>query len=169
MNSVIHELAKAVRARRTDIGLTQSALAKLSGLSRATVNQLESGLINDLSLSRTERLLSSIGLSMQVAGSGQRNPKTMRKTPALDLASQTASVSYRTPLSTRQLKQSLMTGHVPLEFQPHMHALLDEASVPLLAAVVEQVYEESSVEHQVTWTRMRCLAVDLKSKRELWN
>ena len=35
------ELGQATLQRRQDMGLTQAALARLSGLSRATVNQLE--------------------------------------------------------------------------------------------------------------------------------
>lgn len=39
--SPLAELSTVVRTRRADMGLTQAALARLSGLSRATVNQLE--------------------------------------------------------------------------------------------------------------------------------
>jgi DNA-binding XRE family transcriptional regulator len=47
MNPVV-ELGHAVNSRRADMGLTQAALAKLSGLSRATVNQVENGTVKDL-------------------------------------------------------------------------------------------------------------------------
>ena len=64
--SAILELSAAVRTRRADMGLTQTALAKLSGLSRATVNQVENGTIRDLSLTRAAKLLGSLGLSVTV-------------------------------------------------------------------------------------------------------
>ena len=50
--SAITEFSSAVRTRRADMGLTQTALAGLSGLSRATINQLENGTLQDLSLKR---------------------------------------------------------------------------------------------------------------------
>lgn len=51
--SSIHELSAAVRGRSADMGLTQLTLATISGLSRATVNQLEKGAIKDLRVGRT--------------------------------------------------------------------------------------------------------------------
>jgi len=65
--STIQELGSTVRTRRSDMGLTQTTLAKLSGLSRATVNQVENGTINDLSLTRASKLLGVLGLFITVA------------------------------------------------------------------------------------------------------
>jgi transcriptional regulator with XRE-family HTH domain len=45
-----HDLASAVRTRREEIGLSQAGLAKLSGLSQSTVEDVEAGTIEDLSL-----------------------------------------------------------------------------------------------------------------------
>ena len=44
----LHDLAPLIHARRTALGLSQDRLAKLCGLSRATVNQLENGTLVDL-------------------------------------------------------------------------------------------------------------------------
>ena len=63
---VMTEFSSAVRTRRSDMGLTQTALAGLSGLSRATINQLENGTLQDLSLTRVARLLGVLGLSVHV-------------------------------------------------------------------------------------------------------
>lgn len=169
--SPIYELSSAVRTRRSDMGLTQMALAALSGLSRATVNQLEKGTIKDLSLSRAARLLEVLGLSMAIATPrpSSRPAHVQKKSSALDIAARTASVSYKTTVSATQLRKALMSSTPPsLELVPHLYALLDEAPVSLLASVVEQLHQEKGVERAQVWKRMRELAHHLKSPRELW-
>lgn len=167
--SAIHELSSSVRTRRSDMGLTQTALAKLSGLSRATVNQVENGTVKDLSLTRAAKLLGVLGLSMTVAAA---RPKGVTnhgaKSSALDRAARTASVSYKLGISERQLREILTTEAMPARFWPHLHSLLDEAPVSLLASVVEELHRELGLERTQIWKRMRELASHLKSSRCLW-
>ena len=66
--STIHELGNALRARRTEMGLSQARVAALSGLSRQTVNQIETGAVPDLGLNKAERLASVLGLMLRVTG-----------------------------------------------------------------------------------------------------
>ena len=167
--SAIQELGSSVRTRRSDMGLTQTTLAKLSGLSRATVNQVENGTLNDLSLTRASKLLGVLGLSITVAAPRHEHLKSRdTKSSALDLAARTAGVSYRLAMSADQLRDSLSAGAVPPEFMPHVHTLLEEAPVSLLAAVVEELHEELGVDRTQVWKKMRTLARQFKSSRELW-
>ena len=48
----LRESGAAVRVRRMDMGLTQTALARIGGLSRATINQLEAGAVKNLSVNK---------------------------------------------------------------------------------------------------------------------
>ncbi len=153
------------------MGLTQLTLATLSGLSRATVNQVETGTIKDLSLTRANRLLEVLGLSMAIANPRPRraNPEPeKKKSGALDIAARTASVSYKTPVSAAQLREALTSSTVLPAFLPHVYALLDDAPVSLLASVVEQLHQEEGVERAWVWQQMRDLAHTLKSRREMW-
>lgn len=161
--STLAELSTVVRTRRADMGLTQAALARLSGLSRATVNQLEAASLQDLSLQRVSRLLGVLGLSVTVAPQ-----PTVGKTPALEIAARSASVSYRQPLTARVLRAALLQGQVPAAFRPHVATLLDEATPALLAAVVEQLHAQEGVPRAEVWARMRELARSFKSARGLW-
>ena len=43
------------------MGLSQERLAELAGLSRATINALEAGRLDNLSLTRAERLANTLG------------------------------------------------------------------------------------------------------------
>ena len=169
--SPLFELSTAVRTRRSDMGLTQLTLAMLSGLSRATVNQLEKGTIKDLSLTRAARLLDVLGLSMAIAPPRPRpasRDRDKEKSTALDLAARTASVSYQASISASQLREALTSGALAPAYQPHVYALLDEAPVSLLAAVAEQLHRDVGVERAQVWKRMRALAHQLKSSREIW-
>lgn len=167
--SAILELSSAVRTRRSDMGLTQAALAKLSGLSRATVNQVENGTLNDLSLTRAAKLLSVLGLSVSVSAPRARKfQNTSAKSSALDLAARTASVSLREPMSSAQLRDVFTTETVPAGLLPHVYSLLEEAPVSLLASLVEQLHQELAIERAQAWIKMRVLARRLKSSRDLW-
>jgi transcriptional regulator with XRE-family HTH domain len=173
------ELGHAVRARRSDMGLSQAALARLSGLSRATVNQLETGTIKDLSLTRAARLLGVLGLAVNIASPHPRleltaspgAPGTLAgpaRSAPIDIAARTASTSYPEALSGEQLRQALLTGHVDADRQPHLRALLDEAPLGLLAAVVEQLHRQQGVPRAEVWHCMGEIARRLHTGREIW-
>lgn len=167
--SAILELSAAVRTRRSDMGLTQTALAKLSGLSRATVNQVENGTIHDLSLTRAAKLLGNLGLSLAVTAPRRKShSQTTPKRSALEIAARTASVSYRVSVTADQLREVFTTDCLSTDLMPHVYTLLEEAPVSLLASVVEELHLEKGVERTQFWKKMRELARRLKSSRELW-
>ncbi|PKO62516.1 MAG: hypothetical protein CVU24_03745 [Betaproteobacteria bacterium HGW-Betaproteobacteria-18] len=167
--SNLQELSQAVRLRRTDMGLTQTVLAKLSGLSRATVNQVEQGSIKDLSLTRASRLLGALGLGMAVEP--PRTRKQAARAPAasaLSLAAQMANVSFRNGISAEQLQDVICHTSVPMHLMPQVYTFLEEAPVSLLARVVEELHSDCAIERWQIWQNMRDLARSLKSSRALW-
>jgi len=165
--STIHELGNALRARRTEMGLSQARVAILSGLSRQTVNQIETGAIPDLGLNKAERLASVLGLMLRVdAGRASRN--TRARMPPLVRAAATASVSYKKRIAPTTLKRILATGQMLEEYVPHVSVLLDDAPTSLLGAVAEQLHEEASLGREAVWKNYRSLAHQVKSRRPLW-
>ena len=167
MASLFYEMGSAVKARRTDMGLTQATLARLSGLSRATVNQLENHTLKDLSIGRATKLLGALGLSLTASSARARQPMGS-KSSALAIAARTASVSYRVVLPPRALRRCIETGKLPAGFEPHLNALLEEAPVSLLARLVEEVHAESGIEHALLWQHLRDMARGLQSQRDIW-
>lgn len=163
----IHELSSAVRTRRREMGLSQQALAKLSGLSRSTVNQLEKATVKDLSLSRTAALLEALGLGLTIDPSHPRL-RDSDQSP-LELAARTASVSFRTPLTPSALADSLSSGIVALSLAPQIATFLDELPLALMARAVEQVHLEQRLPREVIWANMRRMAAQLKATREIWH
>lgn len=170
--STLHEIGSAVRTRRTEMGLTQDALARISGLSRATVNAVEKQSIGNLSIGKAERLLESIGLSMHVSpadtGRALRASKAPPSRTALERAALTASVSYDTAMTAKALEAALLTGQAPMAIRPHLQTLLDEAPMSLLAKVVDELHLKTGDEPAQIWRQMRRLAQDLECFRAVW-
>jgi transcriptional regulator with XRE-family HTH domain len=73
-----HEISQAVRTRRLEIGLSQKAVARLAGLSRATIGQVEGGTIKDLSLTRTATFLDVLGLGLMITPAPQHENRFPR-------------------------------------------------------------------------------------------
>lgn len=65
------ELGKHIRTTRKKAGLTQARLASQGGVSRAVVNQLENGGIQDLGVRKVLRLCAVLGLSLMIAPAGE--------------------------------------------------------------------------------------------------
>ncbi|WP_129780669.1 helix-turn-helix transcriptional regulator [Peristeroidobacter soli] len=163
----IHELGHALRARRTDMGLSQAQVAALSGLSRQTVNQIETGAAPDLGLNKAERLAGVLGLVLRV-DAGRPGSSKAAKMSALARAAATASVSFRRRLARPALERILASGELPEKYIPHVHALLDDAPVSLLGAVAEQLHDEAKLSREAVWKNYRNLARQVKSRRDIW-
>ncbi len=164
------EIGLAVRTRRCDIGLTQERVAQLSGLSRATISQIENGTIKDLSVARSARLLAVLGLSIHVSAARPKCTSIERKskTSPLTVAARSASVSYRDDLQPTVLRDVLLRGAVPSAWAPHLNDLLEDASIELLARVVEALHVEHAVDRTQLWGNLRTLAHQLGSQRDIW-
>jgi transcriptional regulator with XRE-family HTH domain len=169
--STLHEIGSAVRMRRSEMGLTQDALARISGLSRSTINAVEKQTIGNLSIEKAERLLESIGLSMSVTPATARRPDLSKAPPgrtALERAALTASVSYRRELSAKELEGALLTGEAPEAIRPQLQTLLDEAPMSLLAKVVDELHSRTGIQPAHLWRQMRHLARELQCFRAVW-
>ncbi|MET3373462.1 transcriptional regulator with XRE-family HTH domain [Variovorax boronicumulans] len=170
--STLHEIGSAVRIRRTEMGLTQDLLARISGLSRSTVNAVEKQSISNLSIAKAVALLESIGLSMNVTVNSSALSSFRKNVPssrsALERAAATASVSFGDPMSAEQLEVALLAGETPQRIRPHLQVMLDEAPVSLLAKVVDQIHTEKAMPKAQVWGQMRNLAHELKCYRLLW-
>jgi transcriptional regulator with XRE-family HTH domain len=161
---LLRELASAVRRRRQEFGWSQQQLAAAVQLSRATINELESGRLKDLSANRVERLANELGFAIGLVRT--RRPKG---SSALEAAARTASVSYASQLPPGVLLEALSEGTVAPDFVPHLRTLLQEAPVALLADVVDDLQESHGIDRAGTWKRMRGLATVLKCDRTLWS
>lgn len=141
------ELGQAIRSARRAHGLTQAALAHSAGLSRETLNLLESGLVRDLGIRKVMAVLDALGLALAVEPIGKpRRPDYLR------MACTSASVSFKTSLTENELVHAIVTGKVPDGRSAHLRALFDEAPISTLAGLAEEAAK---------WTKPGKLAKNL--------
>lgn len=69
-------LGELIREARRKAGLTQAALAKTLGMSRATISRLENGVIEELGVRKLVHLCDRLGLELSVR---ERRPLTLHE------------------------------------------------------------------------------------------
>ena len=157
----LREIGLQVANRRVALGLTQDRLAKLSNLSRSTILHLENGTLKDLGAAKLFSLLSLLGLDLFMQGQG-------KKPSALEMASQTVSVSYKNKLTASQLAKSLVSGKIPEPIFPYIASLLDEAPLPLIVLAVEEAAKASNTPPKSIWKNIDRWAHEMRSPRVAW-
>lgn len=155
------DIGQLVHARRIALGLSQARLATMSGLSRATINQLETGSLVDLGAAKLITLLDLVGINLDADTRKGRQG-------ALQLVSQSASVSYKILLNPAALAAAMVDGALPKEITPHVSTLLDEAPLSLIVATVEEVASASNISPKLLWKHVFNWAKDLHSPRGVW-
>ena len=160
----LSNLGTIIRERREALGLTQSRLAQLSGLSRQTLVGLEAGALSDLGFNRVGQVLSVLGLSLGPPTQAARSRKR-----GLWMAAKNASVSHAREVPPDTLGHALASGRVPRAYAAHLTHLLDEAPVPLVVMAVEEAAANEGVEPKVVWRGVASLAKTLAVHRQgLW-
>ncbi len=124
---------------RLEKGLTQARLAALSGVSRTTLNQLENGAIDDLGVRKVQAILEKVELGLSVEAAKAR-PRDFLK-----IAATTASVSFRIPLTERDVLRVLLTGRVPKGKEAQVRTLIEEAGGSLVQGLLQQIGGVSSL------------------------
>jgi transcriptional regulator with XRE-family HTH domain len=150
-----------VHDKRKELGISQAQLAKLAGLSRTTVNQLESGILEDLGYTKLSKLLGILGLSFDAK-------VRLKKSPALKMAAQTASTSYKKILTSDVLKNILKSGVVPDDFKPHLMTLLDETPLQLVISAIHEASIETNTPAKTVMKHVSAMAKALHTHRAVW-
>lgn len=128
----IQELGKAIRNARNTRGLTQARLAARAGLSLNTLNRLENGLFPDLGVKKVDAILKVLGMEL--------SPRKIAKAADyVDMASSSASVSFRKQLTPEELVHALLSGKTPPGKEAHFIALLEESPHVLFDGLMKQV------------------------------
>ncbi len=156
-------IGPAVLKRRKELGLTQAALARLTGLSRATVNGLECGQLANLSLARLARLLQLLGISLQWA------PQQDLGNDLLTLAAQLCSVSYRETIPSSVLADALSSGLQPAAYQAHMITLIDEVPLQVIAGAAQAAALKAGIPPAKVWKHLGVWARETQSPRKEWH
>jgi transcriptional regulator with XRE-family HTH domain len=157
----LREVGMHVHHKRKELGISQAQLAKLAGLSRTTVNQLESGALQDLGYTKLSQLLGILGLSFDAK-------ERLKKSPALKIAAQTASTSHKKILTSDVLRNILASGVVPDDFRAHVMTLLDEAPLQLVVSAIHETCIETNTPARMVMKRVSAMAKALHTHRTVW-
>jgi transcriptional regulator with XRE-family HTH domain len=82
MRMELADIGKTIRAERRSKALTQSRLAEMAGVSRATLNGLEKGTIKELGFLRLHRIMSILGYELApipAAKKASPSPEILRR------------------------------------------------------------------------------------------
>ena len=156
----LYEMGRAVAKRRTELDLTQAQLARLTGLSRFTVNQLETGKLKDLGVNKLIALLSVLGIELTV----KRRPEQK----GLYKAAVSANVSYKGHLTEPLLLNVLATGQIPQGCESQLSVILDEVPVPVVVKAVEEAAKHAGTQPRKIWKNLATWSKDLHLYRRVW-
>ena len=70
----LNTLGEQISARRKKLGMSQTELARKASISRATLDALENGRSGEVGFSKIARLLSALGLSLNLQEAGTQRP-----------------------------------------------------------------------------------------------
>ncbi|MEK6353231.1 MAG: helix-turn-helix domain-containing protein [Burkholderia cenocepacia] len=156
----LNEIGQAVAKRRAELHLTQAQLARLAGLSRLTINQLETGKLKDLGINKLIPLLALLGIELVThARSAQRG---LYKTTI------SANVSYKSELTERRLVDALATGEIPAGYESQFAVILDEVPLPVVVQAVEEAAERSGTPLRSIWKNLAAWSQALHLYRKVW-
>lgn len=130
------EIGHEVRVARLAKKMTQADLAQAVGLSRITVNQIESGACPDLGVRKLLNLLEVLGMDVSVK---KRTSRMANKSDFLEMACISANVSYRGHLEKQELVRALISGKVPQDKRPQLRVVFDELPPSIFDGMVKQV------------------------------
>lgn len=77
MNNSIINIGNEIKNYRNQTGLSQEDLAKLSGVDRAQISKIESGVALGVTYATVEKLLNSLGKQINISPINQENKKTI--------------------------------------------------------------------------------------------
>lgn len=117
--------------------------------------------MNDLGAAKLLSLLSLLGLDVITQEHGKKHH-------GLDMASKTASVSYKTKLQSHDLSYSLVSGELPEKIYPHVATLLDEAPLEIIVSAVEEAAQINHVSPKLIWKNINRWAHEMHSPRSVW-
>lgn len=153
----LSKLDTIIRERRGALGLAESRLAQLRGLSRQALVGLEAGALSDLGFNRVAQVPAVPGLDLDPPSLAARDRKR-----GLWMAAKYASVRYVQQVPPDTLGHALVNGSVPTGDAAHLTHLLDEAPVHLMVMAVAEAAASGGVATTAVWRHVAKLARTLR-------
>lgn len=128
------EIGLRIRQARAARGMTQAMLAAEAGVSRATLNELENGVLKDLGIAKVIALARVVGLRIEAMPAPSRS-----RGDYLALATRAANIGFKMPISEDEILRALLMGKPPRNGRPQLRRLLEDSPVELIRGLLGQV------------------------------
>jgi transcriptional regulator with XRE-family HTH domain len=157
-------VGSVIRAYRKASGISQKDLAGMVGISRATLNYLESGRDIEIGAGKLLALLDFLDVPFVLPEGVDRG----HDDDVLERAARSAGGIGRSRLTRKTVVEALATGKVPEGSQPSLAALLDGTPEAEILAIVRAVSAGSGQSPKAVWKNGRTLAQAVGSDRKVW-
>ena len=155
-------VGSVVRAYRKASGISQKDLAAMVGISRATLNYLESGRDLEIGAAKLLALLDLLGIPF-------RMPEGVEREHDDQVLERAAKAAGGKPKLTRKVVvEALATGRAPAGFEKPLQAFLEGTSETDVLSVVRAVAAGTGQQPKAIWRSGRSLATALGSNRTIW-
>lgn len=153
-----------IRAYRKASGISQKELARMGGISRATLNYLESGREIEIGAGKLFTLLDLLGIRLELASEPDvaADESTVGSTIDNLLGAQDAG------LPRDVLMEALASGRIPKEFRAQFTAYLDQAPDEAVLATIRSAARHADTSPRAIWKNARSMAKALDSQRPIW-
>lgn len=154
-----------IKQYRLASGISQAELAELASISRATLNYLESGKLNELGASKLFSLMDIMGIQFNMAPAKSVSVDE----DAIKKAVKSANASYRNALSVDMLAEALGTGKLPQGYEGNMLYFIDELPESMIIETVRAVAARKKIQPRKVWLNTLKLAKQIQSPRPMWH
>jgi transcriptional regulator with XRE-family HTH domain len=155
-------VGSVIRAYRKASGVSQKDLAGMVGISRATLNYLESGRDIEIGAGKLLSLLELLGIPFGVP------PGVDREHDDAVLEGAAKAASGKVKLPRKAVVEALATGRVPDGTDGPLAALLEDTPEPAILAIVRAVSAGSGQTPKAVWKNGRTLAKAVGCSRRVW-
>jgi len=152
-----------VRSYRKASGISQKELAQMVGISRATLNYLESGRDLEIGAGKVLALLDVLAVPFTVP----RDVDQTQDEATVDRAVRAVG-SKGKKLTRKVMVEALATGRVPIGYERPVAAFVEDADDADLLALVRVTAGGSNLSVSSVWKNTRSLAKAVGSSRPGW-
>jgi transcriptional regulator with XRE-family HTH domain len=158
----VASVGAVVRSYRKASGISQKDLAGMVGISRATLNYLESGRDIEIGAGKLLSLLEVLAVPFSIPG-------------AVDCSADEASIDAalkglkgRRKLPRKVVVEALTTGRFPIGLEKEVTLLIDTAPDSLILILIRGTAASSGLSPQAVWKNAGNLAKSAGSSRKAW-